>query len=349
MRLAYWNFSGWQKVLVWSGLWLFSVGGLAAADRTLVWPTPNRAFLDGKSGEHYLQPTASGRLESALFGCVRNGGRRFHEGIDLRATQWDRSGESTDPIFAVMPGRVAYVNRVAGHSSYGRYLVLEHRTPELTFYSLYAHLRSIPSGMVVDREVVAGEKIAVMGRSAGGYTIPRSRAHLHLEIGFQLQRDFDRWFSRQGFGSVNHHGAWNGMNLAGIDPLDYYRAILSGRVENMAGYLASLPVAVRVQVSQPGVPDFVRRNPGMVRGGLPSVAPAGWEIDFTWFGTPVRWRPLNDAAARQMSGDVRIVALNEELLRANGCREMVRWRGDTPQPGSFLLNRLNLLFPERLR
>jgi len=339
----------WPRQL---GLWvalMLGASALTAADRSLVWPTPNRAFLEGKTGEHYLQPTSSGRLESALFGCVRNGGRRFHEGIDLRATQWDRSGESTDPIFAIMPGRVAYVNRVAGHSGYGRYLVLEHRSPGLTFYSLYAHLRSIPAEMVVDREVVAGEQIGVMGRSAGGYTIPRSRAHLHLEIGFQLQRDFDRWFSRQGFGSRNHHGAWNGMNLSGMDPLDYYQSILSGRAEGMREYLETIPVAVRVRVPQGGIPDFVRRNPAMVPGGIPSAAPAGWEIDFTWFGMPVRWRPLSESAVREMNGEVRLVALNEQLLRAHGCREMVTWRGENASPGSFLVNRLNLLFPERLR
>ena len=52
-------------------------------EASLIWPTPNPAFQNGKPIEAYVQATVSGRVESGLFGCVRNGGSRFHEGLDL--------------------------------------------------------------------------------------------------------------------------------------------------------------------------------------------------------------------------------------------------------------------------
>ena len=90
----------------------------------LVWPTPNQAFLKGEPIEAFVQPTASGEIKSGLFGCVREGGRRFHEGLDLFPIERDARGEAKDLIFSVLPGRVVYVNDRPGWSSYGRYVVV---------------------------------------------------------------------------------------------------------------------------------------------------------------------------------------------------------------------------------
>ena len=95
-----------------------------------MWPTPNTAFREGNPPHTFIQPTEKGTVESGLFGCVRNDGTRFHEGIDLNAVSRTGKGEAADPIFAVMDGRVVYINRSAGKSSYGRYLVIEHVASE---------------------------------------------------------------------------------------------------------------------------------------------------------------------------------------------------------------------------
>ena len=58
----------------------------------------------------------------------------------------------------------------------------------------------------------------MMGRSAGGYAIPKDRAHVHFEIGLKLSDNFDSWFTWKKFGSPNQHENWNGMNLMGLDP-----------------------------------------------------------------------------------------------------------------------------------
>ena len=152
------------------------------------WPTPDRAFHEGHSYDKFITPTLPDKPYSGLFGCVRNNGRKFHEGIDLRATMFDKRGEATDPIYATMDGTIVHINAVAGNSSYGRYIVIEHRGTTPAIYSLYSHLRFIDASISVGKEVKGGDVIGVMGRSAAGYTIPKHRAHLHFELGFRVSR-----------------------------------------------------------------------------------------------------------------------------------------------------------------
>ena len=109
----------------------------------LIWPTPNPAFQEGKPLETFIQPTSSGKIESGLFGCVRNNGHKFHEGIDLYPLHRDQYGEAKDVIYSVLPGRVVHVSKVAGHSSYGRYVVVLHDAEAPSFHTLYSHLASV--------------------------------------------------------------------------------------------------------------------------------------------------------------------------------------------------------------
>ena len=119
---------------------LLSSVGLSASENIgdHFWPTSNSAFVEGRSLAHFVQPTESGKLNSALWGCVRNNGARFHEGIDLKATQKDRHGEPTDSVFAFDKGIVRYVNLDSRLSSYGRYIVIEHPHWSPGMVTLYA-------------------------------------------------------------------------------------------------------------------------------------------------------------------------------------------------------------------
>jgi len=313
----------------------------------LVWPTPNRAFLEGKPYEDYIQPTGSGRLVSGLFGCTRNGGNRFHEGIDLKAIQRDRQGRATDPIFAAMPGKVVHVSRIAGNSSYGVYVVLEHKHDNVTFYTLYAHLASVKREIQPGREVRQGTVLGVMGNTAGGYTIPQSRAHLHFEIGVQLNSEFNWWFSRQGFGSPNQHGAWNGMNLNGLDPIAYYRAALDRSSGSMRNFLLRQPTGVTVRVRYDGIPDYVQRSPGLVKGDI-LARREGWDVDIAAFGIPVRFRPLPPGTFTPDSPTLEVRGYDsEEAFKS--CYALLTRRGDQVQIGRRLQTILDLIFrmPQR--
>lgn len=319
-----------------------SLGGQAAGKLPLVWPSPNRAFLEGKPIEDFIQPTASGRVESGLYGCVRNGGRRFHEAIDIKVVERDRNGRPMDPAFAAMPGRVVYTNEVAGNSSFGKYVVLEHESEGIRFYTLYSHLNTIAEPVEAGVSVEQGAVLGIIGSTAGGYVIPQSRAHLHFEMGLQLDADFAWWYERKGFGSKNQHGPWNGMNLAGWDPLRYYRLALDGEISGPRDFLRSEPVAVRVRVAYRGVPDLARRSPGMVED-LVSGTPGGWEIDFSRFGVPLQFRRV--AADRFPEGerDVEVVAYDPDLAFPP-CRDLLDREGDGFVPGRDLARTMELIF-----
>ena len=253
----------------------------------ITWPTPS-GRPNGVPLADFIQPTISGRVESGLFGMVRNDGSRFHEGIDLQPGWVDAQNEPVDVIRAAIAGRVAYVERQV-RGPYGRYVVLEHPSAELPVYTLYAHLAAIDSGLEAGRSVGAGQALGRMGHtSAGVDPIPVERSHLHFELGLRLSDNFDRWYGRQAEfrNEPNAHGNFNGLNLVGLDPLP---VLLKPRAD-LHIVVNNLPNALVVTARASGTPDFVLRHPQLVYGD-PRTA-AGWRIEFTWHGLPRRWTAL---------------------------------------------------------
>jgi hypothetical protein len=311
-----------------------------------LWPTPNKAFAEARPYEDFVQPTVSGLTVSALFGCSRSDGRQFHEGLDLKPIERDGRGEAADPVFSVLPGIVVHASPKAGASSYGRYLVIEHRGQRPALVSLYAHLLSIDPSARVGAGVGGGQVVAVMGRSAGGYSIPRDRAHLHFEVGVYLSQRFQQWYDGRGFGSPNEHGWFNGMNIVGLDFLDFAERLRAKQVRDVGEYIARQPVALTVFVRSAFEPDFVRRYPELVDGGAAAVdSAAGWEIDFTWYGFPKAWRRVSsDEVSRRPAGKYAIVFHDAALLGRYPCQSMVRTRGGRPALGTRAQDALDILF-----
>lgn len=309
------------------------------------WPTPNTAWEQGKGIDAWAQPTVSGDPESGLFGCIRSNGTQFHEGLDIRPVSRDSRGEPADKIFAAMPGVVRHVNGKAGESNYGRYIVIEHTGMIPAVYTLYAHLSKIEAGIVPGVSVKAGQIIATMGHTGGGGNIPRDRAHMHFEIGLKVTDEFQSWYSWKKFGSTNEQGLWNGMNLMGIDPLDFLREWRAHKVDNFQQYFDRLRTIVKVRVATNSTPDFVRRYPALLRKPLPLGFVSGWEIDCNSTGLPFAWTPLN---ATEVSGmrpnSVQIVSVEEAAVRAYRCKSLVKKHGSTYVPGSDLNIMLQQVF-----
>lgn len=311
-----------------------SGGGQFAAARAgvlAVWPTPDDGFFRGAPLETFVQPAASGRVESGLYGSTRNGGRRFHEGLDLRPLARDGQGEAIDEIKAALAGVVRHVSARPGASSYGRYVVLEHPLEQPAVYTLYAHLAAVKTGLAPGGEVQAGQPLGVMGRSAGGYTIPKDRAHLHFEIGLRVSDRFDAWYAEQGFGNPNEHGRWNGMNLLGLDPLAFFERLRAGSLPSIKDWMQTLPVAVVVSVDRAVEPDFIRRYPSLLEVGAGDAdfsagRPYGWEIGFDSAGVPLRWRrvvpPMASLPAKKLLGQV--IEVNEAAVAGQPGKELVK-------------------------
>lgn len=323
--------------------------GFIQAAPPLYWPTPNPAFFEGAEWDEVTQPTASGRPESALFGCVRNGGSRFHEGLDLKPIGRDRNHEATDAIYAAMPGRVMYINKVAGNSSYGRYIVLEHPEADVPVYTLYAHLANIETGLREGDFVTGGQRIGTMGRSAGGYSIPRQRAHLHFEIGLRKTSHFDRWYKAAGYTGKNHHGDYSGLNLIGADPVDFWDDVRTREFKDFKSYFHGLPTAFTLRVGTNTVPEFINRYPGLLTKSIPVEGVSGWDIEYTWYGLPKKWTPLGPEAFPYgaKEGDLALVEFNPEAF-AGQCRDTLEFSSSNPEgtakPGKNLKSDLKMLF-----
>ena len=308
----------------------------------LVWPTANLAYLEKQAPEKYIQPTASGKIISGYFGCVRSQGRKFHEGLDLKAIQHDRQGESTDSVFSFSSGTVVYLNNTASKSTYGKYVVIEHASLDLPIYSLYAHLRSIDNDLIIGATVLAGQSIGVLGRTAS-YTIPKNRAHLHWEIGIRYTNAFGDWYQSKKFKSPNKHGIWNGQNLGGVDPLAFF-SFCQNNFSPQA-FFNQLPKVLTVSVSTSKVPDFCIRYPTLVIGKILKNDLIGWEVSFTWNGVPIEWRPLYSSQHPiEKTGTIRVVQYQKELIEANYCRKLLSFSSGKPEATATLENILQLLF-----
>ena len=295
-------------------------------------PSPQRNLLE-PDAPGVLQPTASGRLESAKFGTTRTGqlsnGRlfpKFHEGVDIAATMRDRKGVPTDPVYAVAQGTVAFVNGVAGNSSYGKYVILEHPDPALgmvtrrdgssepaTVYTLYAHLADIRFGIRPGRRVEPGEEIGTLGHTSNS-TIPVERSHVHWEIGLLLNSRFE--IKAREDKLKPDFGNYNGGNLFAFDPLAFYAAHIRDPGLTMASFLASVPPACEV-VLRGRFPDYFRRFPALWKGPAHDGGPI--RLTLSESGAPLSGRNAN-AAELAVLGNQRhaVVKVDPEVLGRNG-------------------------------
>ena len=318
-------------------IFLFSCYSQLTAE--IVWPIQGQSIPRNRPVSDVIQATSSGKPESGLFGCVRNNGYKFHEGIDIKSQRRDRYNRPMDKVVAVLPGRVAYVNKIGGKSSYGIYVILEHLEQRPQVYSLYAHLNSVEAGILKGKEVKSGQVLGLMGNTAST-GIPRSRAHLHFEIGLRLTDNFQNWYSSQKFKTRNEHGVWNGMNMVGLDVLDLFRKAADGKISNIEDYFKTIPEAFRLRVRSSGTPDMMRRYPGLVEGVLPRKVTA-WDIAFSWYGLPIRVFPVSDAEA---FGKVQILKMNKTLLAMTKCRSTLVITSNGVSLGSILKHYLELIF-----
>ncbi len=302
----------------------------------VVWPTT----LDlgaVRSAQDYLQPTVSGRLESATFGMVREEGQRFHEGVDIRPGRRDAAGEPLDLVRAAMDGQVAYVNPHV-NGPYGRYVVLMHPGAELPVYSLYAHLASVEPTVRLGAFVRRGLTLGRMGRSSAGATpITPDRAHLHFEVGLLLSTGFNAWYAAQPDNrkSPNQHGLFNGQNLIGMDPLP----LLSQRSADVLALLRRQPTALTVVLRAAKTPDFVARYPALARGEHAKAV--GWYVEFSWQGMPLRWTALE-------AGNPRLPAQGWQIAEVDVTQRPLLIRrkllaADGRKPGELLTQNIGIL------
>ncbi len=322
-----------------------AISARAAERLDLGWPTPNPAWGQGKPVGDFIQHAGSGDPMSGTFGGVRNGGVQFHEGLDIAALSRDRRGEPTDNVMAAIAGVVRHVSANAGNSNYGRYVVIEHTDCAPAIYTLYAHLARIEPGLKAGDRVARGQVIGLMGHSSGATPIPISRAHMHFEMGVMVTSDFQNWYERRKFGSKNDHGPWNGMNLMGFDPLDFFNQWRTQRINTVQDYFAKMETAVKVRIATKRVPDYISRYPALLTKPIPLSGIAGWEIQFNWTGIPFAWTPLGPLEAMGLPLEQpRLTDVNAELEKRQRSKTLALSRRGSWVPGKDLETVLQQLF-----
>ncbi len=328
-----------QRLLFSSAAFFFAADVVFAGDY-LVSPT-SADLIAGRAGlEKYLQPTVSGRLDSALFGMVRDNGTRFHEGIDLRSVSRDENGIPQDSIVAVADGIVAHVCPV-DNGSYGKYVVIIHNSSGIEFYSLYAHLAEISCDLKEHEFISAGKRIGTIGNTSNTYKIPLSSAHLHFEIGMMLGRDgFDSWYASK-YKEGNLHGHYNGLNLVGADPLKFFDMIRSKKPAiNALSWINAQECAFTVEIPYSGVPDILFRSPALRENHQVPKEIKSWEVSFTWFGMPIRFIPRDYSVS-----EVGIKNTSEKFIDLAERRGMLlRTSNKELQAGPNLRNYLRIIF-----
>lgn len=299
-------------------------------------PTANQALFSKHRVADFYQPTTSGRLISAGFGCVRNPNfwgtfQRFHEGIDIRSVERNEEGEPCDPVRSMGEGRVAYLNRDPDRSNYGRFVVVEHDLFGPSFYSLYAHLASVDGALEEGRRVARGARLGIMGRSSNEFTIDREHAHLHFEVDLMLNDRYARWSQRRGEGEPAH-GLYNGANLIGMDPVRLMQFLQVNPDLGIADFLKREPVAFRVLALRQGDFSWVRRYPFALTRA-PTERDVAWEIAMTYYGLPVRVMPrrkeeISASSWKALKAGVwPLTYANGPLLRANVAAGLLDRRG----------------------
>jgi murein DD-endopeptidase MepM/ murein hydrolase activator NlpD len=261
-------------------------------------PTENHFLFSSEPEKFYMyvdrdfEGQKSKPWQAGSYGLVRTSLRindevietKFHEGIDISPINRDQSGVPLDPICAIASGKIAYISDVAGRSNYGKYIVIEHNWENSSVFSLYAHLAKI--NCKVGDIVQKGTPIATLGFTGEGIT--KFRAHLHLEICLMLSGRFEDWDPN----TKDYHGAFNGINLCGIDVGKFFTDYKANANLTISQFLANYPVYYKITMNSQQSIDLAARYPWLVKGDL-SQKPLSWEISFSNTGMPLSINPSN--------------------------------------------------------
>jgi murein DD-endopeptidase MepM/ murein hydrolase activator NlpD len=299
----------------------------------LALPTDNDALFsgDGPSFYQYIERDYKGvkstPWEGGQYGFVRDPKEtsagivytRFHEGIDIRSLHRDARGEPLDEVRAIADGKVVHINLVDGYSNYGKYIVIEHRWDGSGYYSLYGHLSSIAvkPGDTVKR----GQPIGIMGYTGTG--LNQARAHLHLELNLMLSRQFETWYNTFFRNDPNHHGIYNGMNLAGLDIAQLYLALRKNPSLTIPEFLSREETFYKVILPKSRHFDLLRLYPWMLTAGDRNEK-SSWEVSFARSGLPVRIESSGKQIAQPELSYVKKSAVDYSYLT----RDVVSGRGE---------------------
>jgi hypothetical protein len=302
--------------------WLALSGVLCAERLELVLPTENQHLFSGEPEKFYMyvdrifEGETTKPWDGGAFGYTRSpirvGGQvvmtRFHEGIDIAPVKRDKAGNPLDLVMSIAKGKVVHTADIAGRSNYGKYVVVEHQWENSKVYSLYAHLAEITAR--VGDPVNPGSVLGRMGYTGAG--LNRTRAHVHLELAMLMSTDYEAWH-KVNYGSMNYHGLFNGMNLAGVDVAALFLEHKANPDLKFSEFVLSRPVQFKVVIPHgDSEPDFLTRHPWMKQSDVPGAV--AWEIGFAATGHAVSFTPSIRPVSQAMVSHIRPSEISQRWL-----------------------------------
>ncbi len=281
-------------------LFLTGMDSSALASLDLILPTGNHNLYE-QPEKFYMRSARNGPdpWKGGMYGFTRNAKdtkagvvfTRFHEGVDIAPVMRDSRGVPLDSVLAIDEGIVVHVNSVAGHSNYGKYIVVKHIWSGSPFYSLYAHLNDtwVEAGQFVPR----GRPLGRLGYTGAGINL--ARAHLHFEIVMITNKNFQKWYDEEYGDGKNYHGYFNGMNLVGLNVARLYERLCDEsdltirqfiEEEHSLFYSVLIPRTSRL--------DMLSRYPWLLKRSA-SAFDRSWRISFDASGLPVAVEPSDKA------------------------------------------------------
>lgn len=297
-------------------------------------PTANTALYSGDGEKFYqfidrdFQGVKSTPWQGGQYGFVRDPKEtsvglvytRFHEGADIKPLSRNAEGIPQDPVMAIGNGTVVYANETPRFSNYGKYVVIDHLWGGCHYYSLYAHLNVITAR--VGQKVKKGEQIGVLGFTGTG--IDMRRAHVHFEINLMLNSSFDAWHSTYFPTEINHHGNYNGINLAGINAAGLFLALKKNPELTIPEFLSREEVFYKVII--PRSPHFdLQRFYSWLLKEKSAGDPPSWEVSFSQSGLPLAIVPAKQVVTEPSLSWVKRSPVEYSLLT----RDVVSGHGDS--------------------
>ncbi len=105
-----------------------------------------------------------------------------------------------------------------------------------------------------------------------------------------FSRRFEGWYDETFKNDPNHHGTYNGMNLAGIDVARLYLELRKRPTLTIPKFLSEEEVSYKVIVPKSNYFDLAKLYPWMI-GKAADEGAESWEVSFNRAGVPLKIEP----------------------------------------------------------
>lgn len=153
------------------------------------WPTsPSTPCPGDPIRNSSLAPSSPGNYRGGSFGFTRNSGLKFHDGIDIKASQGS-------PVFAAHAGTVTAIRSSFApgkyaRNSYGNFVIIRSVVGGQTVYLKYNHLDAVSSTVGLNQPISQGASLGTLGttgNAAAAGVVP----HVHVQARDANQQKMD--------------------------------------------------------------------------------------------------------------------------------------------------------------